>query len=239
MKNLSKLLTAALCICLMITTSACKKKEDRPIACIGTLPDTTYVNIPVHFSSCSQGNTTVQWHFGDSSVVLGDTVSHTYTRPGTYHGSMYASATNLGSSKDFTIVVLPDTPGYFIVRGKYYRPTIWANNVQGVNGSIAIYDTSGYMVSSAIHFYFYGADQAGAGHYLATYDYASTLQPGQVNVGVRLDTVQYGATLRHNDQISLDIAASGKKHIYGTDVWMVTWPYATDSFQVSFDLREP
>lgn len=236
MKNLSKLLTASLCICLMIITSACKKKEERPVACIGTLPDTTYVNIPVHFSSCSQGNTTVQWHFGDSSVVLGDTVSHTYTRSGTYHGTMYASTTDIGSSKDFTIVVLPDTPGYYKIGNQYYRLNGWANNPYGTPGQILVYGQTN------ISFYFYPGNNAPAGAYDVRYGYVGPLTTGQMVMGIRLDPTAanfYSSSASNTNKVNLDLSPSGKRHIYGSDIWMVNFDTQTDSFQVSFDLREP
>jgi PKD repeat protein len=174
-------------------------------------------------------------------MAITDTATHTYTQPGTYHGTLTVANTDKSSVSNFTIVVLSDKPGYYIINGKYYRPGAWVNDLDGVTGRISVITAQNSFLVNSIGFYFYGADNATAGQYSTTYDYINNIHPGQVSAGMSLDSghTSYGASASNIAKVTLELLPAGKRHISGADIWMVEYPNRTDSFKVSFDLREP
>lgn len=233
---------ALLCIAITILLSACHKESARPTVCAGQIPDTVYINQPVRFTNCSTGASSCQWQFGDSSMAITDTATHTYTQPGTYHGSLTVANTDKSSVRNFTIVVLSDKPGYYIINGKYYRPDIWVNDAEGAQGLTRVYGYQNGTVTNMISFYFDGADQATAGQYITTFGYLGSVHAGEMTMSTSLGdsaNIYHSSSEYNTAKVNLDILPFGKRHIYGTDVWMVQFPDRTDSFKVSFDLREP
>jgi hypothetical protein len=88
----------------------------KPTTCVSGVPDSTYVNQSVTFTSCSSGATSYLWDYGDSSAR--DTtqiVTHTYTKPGIYRVTFTPSnAGGAGTPKIFNIKVWV---GYYTFKG--------------------------------------------------------------------------------------------------------------------------
>ena len=110
------------------------------MGCIGVIPDTVNVMQGVDFVSCTKNANTYQWDFGDGNSAAADSVYHTYTTPGTYHGSLTTS-NGQSSTKDFTIVVINNPAGYFTAGGITYFPGICDSTSQGVLSAITVLDS--------------------------------------------------------------------------------------------------
>ncbi|MFM2268665.1 MAG: hypothetical protein RL757_2106 [Bacteroidota bacterium] len=91
-----------------ITVTSCKKAN--PVACLATTnPTTGKVGASLTFASCSTDAHHEEWDFGDAATTTGTTVTHAYSKVGTFTVKLTAlnEAKTLSDSKSVTITIAP------------------------------------------------------------------------------------------------------------------------------------
>jgi PKD repeat protein len=79
-----------------------------PIGCIdGATPTTGKVGVSLTFKSCSTGAHHEEWDFGDAATATGTTVTHAYSKAGTFTVKLaaYNEAKTKSDAKTQTITI--------------------------------------------------------------------------------------------------------------------------------------
>ncbi|MGH2473954.1 MAG: PKD domain-containing protein, partial [Candidatus Limnocylindrales bacterium] len=88
--------------------------QPQPNAVLGVDRTVTKVNQPLDFDASFSENTfpgtTFRWDFGDGVTSFGETVAHTYERPGTYTAVLRVSNGSRMSKDTARVIVVPDEP---------------------------------------------------------------------------------------------------------------------------------
>lgn len=91
-----------------ITFTNCMKMD--PVACLATAnPTTGKVGASLSFTSCSTDAHHEEWDFGDAATTTGTTVTHAYSKAGTFTVKLTAlnEAKTKSDSKTTTITITP------------------------------------------------------------------------------------------------------------------------------------
>ena len=97
-----------LAVCTMFTFTNCMKMD--PVACLATAnPTTGKVGTSLSFTSCSTDAHHEEWDFGDAATTTGTTVTHAYSKAGTFTVKLTAlnEAKTKSDSKTVTITITP------------------------------------------------------------------------------------------------------------------------------------
>jgi PKD repeat protein len=65
-----------------ISLASCMKMN--PVACFSNVPTTGKVGTSLTFASCSTDAHHEEWDFGDAATTTGTTVTHAYSKAGTF-----------------------------------------------------------------------------------------------------------------------------------------------------------
>lgn len=90
----------------LFTFSNCMKMD--PVGCIATsTPTTGKVGVSLTFTSCSTDVHHEEWDFGDAATATGTTVTHAYSKAGTFTVKLvaYNEAKTKSDAKTQTITI--------------------------------------------------------------------------------------------------------------------------------------
>jgi PKD repeat protein len=205
-----------------------------PSTCISSLPDSAYVGQQLIFQSCTKAASSFYWLFGDGSHATTDSVAHTYTAPGIYHGSLATADGGSGNTKNFTIVVsrplsiwtyqgMTDTASYALTAG---GDTLETSSFSATNLS---------NISNIV--FVFSALPTSSGSYQVIND-QSAATPSATQVAVYLSTPggrNYGST--GHDHVSAAVALiGGRVTVSIPAVEMVNQALPSDSISLSATL---
>jgi PKD repeat protein len=90
-----------------ISFASCMKMD--PVACLSNTPTTGKVGASLTFTSCSTDAHHEEWDFGDAATTTGTTVTHAYSKAGTFTVKLTAlnEAKTKSDSKTATITIAP------------------------------------------------------------------------------------------------------------------------------------
>ncbi len=95
---------------LVATISFTNCMKMNPVACLATAnPTTGKVGVSLSFASCSTDAHHEEWDFGDAATTTGTTVTHAYSKAGTFTVKLTAlnEAKTKSDSKTATITITP------------------------------------------------------------------------------------------------------------------------------------
>ena len=100
-----KILFLLAVVATITLTTNCHKAT--PVACLSNTPATGKVGVSLTFTSCSTDAHHEEWDFGDAATATGTTVTHAYSKAGTFTVKMTAlnGAKTKSDSKTATITI--------------------------------------------------------------------------------------------------------------------------------------
>lgn len=109
--------SVVLLLAFVALETGCKKDplKSKPVACLGTLPDTLISGEDFTFiGTCSEGAINYLWQFGDGDVANTAVAVHNYTSKGTYTVTLTVTNGEGQTSLSKTVIVksLSCDPGY-------------------------------------------------------------------------------------------------------------------------------
>jgi len=228
MKNLLSV-SGILIILGVISITACKKSSP-PVGCFAAIPDSAFVAQPISFISCTKGANSYLWNFGDGSTAATDSVVHTYTSAGIYHGSLTTS-NGQSSTKTFTITVTNNPLGYFTFGSNTFFPA----NYDSIYQSELQFNV--FSDSTGIAFGFNPSLPHTSGqYYISGSPYIGGVLPGQVDIACspRPNTLYSSSYSNANKQLTVTLLPGGLLNLTATNVEMVNYYAPHDSMPISF-----
>jgi PKD repeat protein len=237
MKIISFCSAAILFAAILFLAGSCNKAST-PTACINPLPDTAYVYQALVFKSCTAGAATYHWNFGDGNSATGDSAVHSYTASGVYHGSLTASNS---SSKSFTIVVVVNPGGYFMINSQHYLPNAYSNTTQATN----IFQVNAeYVKDSSIIWgltcAFSNSVPITTGYYNIVQPYAALILPGDVGIDFTIvnGNIQHISGTNTTNKVFVTVLPNGKLNIVGSAVELYNLNNQSDSTSLTFNITQ-
>jgi len=236
-----------LCIAILFLSilSACKKESHTPapITCASVSADSIGVGGAITFMSCTKGDTSVVWSFGDSTSSRADTITHYYYLPGTYNATLSSfNASGKGLVKNFAIVVTA-TDSWTVKGNTYYSSQLWVgtngynsnyNYLLGFQANSALYVANSY---SNINVGFTGCGP-GISSITDTVLFGSSPTPlNGAQISINYGGLSY-VSIPNNQIISAIVGANGKVSVSGTNIKVASLPTLADTETVSFHLTQ-
>lgn len=94
---------------LVVTISLVSCSKAAPVACLSNVPTTGKVGASLTFKSCSTDAHHEEWDFGDAATSTGTTVTHAYSKAGTFTLKLvaYSADKSKSDTKTATITITP------------------------------------------------------------------------------------------------------------------------------------
>lgn len=126
----------------LISFNSCKKD---PLGCASADKSSALTDESVTFTSCSENSERISWDFGDGNTEEGNSVSHSYSKAGTYLVKMIAySKKDKDWDKTSLIVTIADPPA----PGKRFLTKIVLKSFAAKNSSNADWDSGAELLVS-------------------------------------------------------------------------------------------